>query len=131
MTISQSHMSYSDCYDAMNRALDDSQGVRIEVGTENEAIFFRMRCHKARAIDRRRNAEAYASDHPMHNASLYDPLVLRIRQNSGRTWIYIEQQGLHLGEIEPLSQLEPETEQLEGPEETLLLEQGEHVRRRV
>lgn len=114
MTISNSRGSYSDCYDVMDKALEDSKGVRVEVDDLDAAIFFRMRLHNARKIDRRDNSKIYSEEptHPMFNASIYDKLTVRIKRIEDQVWVYLEKSGINLGAVEGLS----EVSSLEKPE---------------
>lgn len=127
MTISTSHLAYGDCYEAMDRALTNSRGVRVAVADMDAATFLRMRMHQARVIDRRRKTEIYPEpDHPLHGASPYDKLVVRLRNEDGRTWVYIEQVSGLSNEIEPLGEeLAPTAEPIPEPEEILEVSEPE------
>ena len=97
-----------DVYDILDRALNDNRGVRIRFGREGDAIQLRLRIHEARHSERRRNRLAYDPGHEMHNRSIYDGLVLRIREDSGEWYLYIEHNTA--GEVESLSDIEREIE---------------------
>jgi len=122
VTISQSRGSYADCREIMDRALEDSEGIRVKQPGIDEATYMRMRLHQARSIDRRDNSDTYERGHPLHGASVYDPLVIRIKTDSdGQTWLYLERTNLERIEIEPLSTAPPlvsyePVKQLTGPE---------------
>ena len=108
MTISNQPLSYLDCYDVMDKALADVQGVRVQMRNNDEATFFRMRIHQARSIDRKRNKDTYDDPgHPMHGASLYDRLIIRIHEIDEVCWVYIQQSSMVLGAVEVLSEVEP------------------------
>ena len=108
MTISNSRLSYEDCYKIMDAALDDKIGARVKMVNHDAAVFLRMRLHTARSIDRRDNQQIYEEDDPLYGRSVYDKLVTRIRKIDDDIWIYVEQIGADLGEVEPLSAPAPE-----------------------
>ena len=114
MTIPTSALAYTDCYEAMDAALEDSHGVRIPVDDMDAATFFRMRVHQARKLARERNAQVYDKGHPLYASSEYDKLVCRIRKSNDQMYLYIEQIPSLSGKIEPLSEIE---EPEEVPEE--------------
>lgn len=128
MTISSSPLSYQDCYDLMTEALGDDKGARVKMADIDAAIFLRMRMHNARKLDRNANKEIYDPGDKMYNVSIYDKLVVRIRNIKGEFWIYVEQTSMGmLGTVEKLSEVveeEPEPV-LAGPVEEL-----EPIRRR-
>lgn len=103
MTISKSPASYEDCYRIMERALDDEHGLRIRFAMESDAIFFRMRCHQARALDRAKNADTYEKGHPLHNTTPTDCLILRIHEVDKAWWVYMEKIAIVAGAVESLT----------------------------
>jgi len=104
MALSNSPLSYEDCIQVLQAALDDPAGARIRFEDQKSATHFRMRCHQARVIDRRQNAESYPKESPLHNASAYDRLTIREpRRIEGEWWLYIEQTAVIPGKIESLS----------------------------
>lgn len=106
MSISTSRGSYKDCFDVWKAALDDAEGARVKMTDFDAANHFRMRMHTARAIDRRDNKEIYEQGDKMHGASIYDPLVVRIKNEEGEFYVYVEHVGNSLGKIERLSSKE-------------------------
>lgn len=102
MSISNSRQSYSDCYEVLDRALEDELGVRVQMKDRDAAIFFRMRVHQARKINRRDNVDQYEVGHPMHGASVYDKLMVRIKHEGEAVWIYVEKTAIP-GNVESLS----------------------------
>ena len=106
MSISTSRLSYQDCYEFMDHAMDDNKGSRIASGTKDNATFFRMRCHTARQINRTDNKRIYERGHPLYDASIYDKLVFRIKEDEdGQFWVYAEKTELDLESVEGLSGL--------------------------
>lgn len=71
----------------------------------DSAVHFRMRLHTARAIDRRDNAAVYPVGDPMHGTSVYDALIIRIKNIDGEIYVYAEHLSIEPGALEPLSQV--------------------------
>lgn len=108
MTLSTSTLAYTDCFAAMDAALADAKGIAIRLGTRSAADMFRMRCHYARALDRKANAETYDKGHPRHGVSEYDRLILRIREGeAGEWWVRIEENLITPTAVVSLSSGEP------------------------
>jgi hypothetical protein len=84
--------AYADCYDMMDKALDDEVGIRLAVESVSAGEQLRARCYKARAINRVHNAKIYPDpDHPLNDASVYDSLVCRVRiVDDEDVYLYIE-----------------------------------------
>lgn len=132
MSLIYSRSAYGDCYEVFDKAMEDQEGVRVKMPDYNAAVFFRMRMHQARKINRDDSKRIYDAQSPMFNASTYDKLVVRIKSDGDNWFVYVEHGGIDLGLIEPLSGVEalPEPEprgQIEAPKEPLMIE---HVRRR-
>ena len=107
MSISTSRLSYQDCIEFMDKAMEDDKGARIIFGIRDNATFFRMRCHTARQINRKDNRLIYSAGDPLYDASMYDKLVFRIREDEdGKFWVYAEKTELDPGTVELLSGLE-------------------------
>lgn len=115
MSLSRSPLWYGDCYEAMERALEDTKGVRLRVDTEGDANFLRMRLNQARVINREENLRTYAPDHPMYGRSAYDRLIFKVQRRKDKNglmadFVYLLQVDGTMPEIELLSELEPEVE---------------------
>lgn len=110
MPISNSRLSYSDCFTLLDGALADPKGARVCIGEYGQAIFFRMRVNQARAIDRKDNKEIYSEvDHPLHGRSIYDPILTRVLEDTdGQWWVYAIKTELDPSRVEGLSELENE-----------------------
>lgn len=119
MTISDSPLSYSDCYDAMERALEDPKGIRLKVNRVQDAYHLRMRLNQARAINRRENRRTYDPEHHLFGRSIYDRLMFKIKERTARdgspqVYVYLERIGdLKPELVEALSEVEPDGEELE------------------
>lgn len=119
MSLSNSRASYTDCFDLLDKALDEPRGTRVEIlSGPRAATHFRMRIHQARQIDRAENRVTYPDpDHHLHGRSPYDILVLRI-EDGPPCWLYLDKQKVDLGVIEPI----PEGYQIAPVEPVLRLE---------
>jgi len=106
MTLPNSFLSYGDCEEFFNKALEDSHGARVCMGAENDAMHFRFRCNQFRSLDRERNLELYPVGNKMHGASLFDEIYLTLREDTeGEWWVYARRRALG-GRVEPLSMIE-------------------------
>lgn len=103
MTISHSRLAYADCYRIMDAALADERGVKIKFTDEKHATFFRMRCHQARAIERRESKEIYDKGDLHWGVSQHERLILRIRPDGDLWWVLIEQAAVSPGDIVSLT----------------------------
>ncbi len=90
MPTPSSRSAYKVYYDVLDRALDSSAGIRIEVPSKGEAYQYRVRLHTARSLDRRLNRQSRRSDDPQYGMSDYDNLVVRVRDEAGKWWVYVE-----------------------------------------
>ena len=121
MSLSNSRLSYSDCYDLMDKALDEPRGIRVEVSDLNAANYLRMRMHHARQINRSENTRTYPdAAEPLHGRSIYDIFVVRIEEGPGSAWVYLDKQKVEIGRVEAIPETkqigaEPELLQIEGP----------------
>ena len=120
MSLSNSRLAYNDCFELLDRALDEARGIRIELASADAATYLRMRIHHARQIDRRENKATYPDlDHPLHDRSPYDILVCRIEPDAGRAWLHLDKQKVEIGRIEPIpaeAQIEyHQVKMIEGP----------------
>lgn len=110
MPVSNSRLSYTDCFTLFDRALDDKKGVRYQVNkgaSRGDAWQFRLRMHNARQIDRKDNKELYEVGAPLYGRSIYDPLLIQIKQDvEQKWWIYVVHTEIDGDEIEALSELE-------------------------
>lgn len=85
--------AYSDCYEILDQALADTEGVRVGFKTQDPCFVFRHRLNKARMIDRVTNKEVFTADHPMFGQSEYDKLTFTIREGGedepSPWWVYV------------------------------------------
>lgn len=134
MSISTSRLAYNDCFEVWEQALENPDGIRVKMTSHDEANYFRMRMHQARKIDRKDNLLAYEEGTKMHGASVYDPIVCRIRLRKEGTYLYLEQNKVDAGRIERLQDVEedePEVAMIEQRATPLLEHHVEPIKRRV
>lgn len=108
MTLPDSLLAFSDCVDIFERAMDDGRGCRVRCKDWDAASYLRLRLHKARALDRRKNQLAYEPGHQLHGASPFDEYVVRIKEvryegEGSRIYVYVEK--TERAEIESLGDL--------------------------
>ena len=141
-----SRNAYLDCYDLLDRALDEPRGIRVQLTEVNDATYLRMRIHHARTIDRSDNKKTYPDlAHPLHDRSPYDALVCRIEEANGSTFLWLDKQKVEILGIEAipadarieftepkaLAPPEPQAEiVIESPVVIEPLKQISHIRRR-
>jgi hypothetical protein len=89
MSTSNSRHAFEDCYDLLDRALESNTGVRMKMRVGEVAEQWRVRLHRARQLSRDENRERYQPDDPNYGKSVYDNLVVSMRQVDGAWWIYI------------------------------------------
>src|SRR5260370_6096068 len=108
MPLPTSLQSYGDCLDFFERVVDDPIGGRVFVGPYSDAHYFRLRCNKARMLHREENKKIHDENMPLYGASEYDPLQLKLREDSeGNWWVYAIRTQLKASDVELLSELEP------------------------
>jgi hypothetical protein len=111
MTAPTTRLSYGDAYDALDRAKDDLKGIRIKFSDYAAACTFRSRLHYARTVDRRDNTQIYDEGDPLYGRSVYDPLVVRIKEDTeGAWWVYVEHASIDSMIVESLSELDDAAE---------------------
>ncbi len=109
MPVSESRLSYTDCFTLFERALADPKGARYQVGDgeHGKNQYFVMRMHQARALDRKDNRAIYEPGEPLYGRSVFDVLVCQLKQDSEeKWWVYVSHTELDESQIEPLSELE-------------------------
>jgi hypothetical protein len=111
MAVSTSRLAFSDCFELLERAINDAKGIRIKFATFDDAFAFRLRIHKARQMDRVENKELYEEGHKLYGRSVYDQLTCKIRNFDGGSWLRIERLDAIEHYVESLSE-EPEEAEL-------------------
>lgn len=78
MTSTLSLLAHDDIRQALDRALESPNGIKLTFDRFERARSFRSRCNYFRANDRRQNKEQLPEDHPLHSNSIYDKLMFII-----------------------------------------------------
>lgn len=104
MASSRDRITYAPEYQVLDKALEDGTGVRLKFTEHGEAVHYRLRLHSARRADRQSNRETYEPGDDMYGKSVYDPLVVRLKEINGSTYLYVMLPKV--GHIETLSDLE-------------------------
>ncbi len=106
MPLPKSINAYLDCTDAYTRAVESvdagGPGVRIRLGSWAQANYFRMRMNNARAINRRDNTDVYSPGDPLYKGSVWDALMVTIREVDGEHYVYVEPHGVTIDAIEEI-----------------------------
>jgi hypothetical protein len=99
--------SYGDCLDFVEKVVDDPLGGRVCLGTFADASYFRLRCNRARQLHREENKKIHEKDMPLYGASEYDPMQLKLKEDTeGRWWVYAIRTQLNPSDVELLSEME-------------------------
>ena len=104
MAGSTSRLAYRDCYEVLDKALRNTKGIKVKVPDHGSGNNYRLRLHMARSIDRKDNQATYPEEHKLHGRSVYDPLVIRLRQEGKNWWMYVEKFSTENLEIESLGE---------------------------
>lgn len=80
MPLPKSLAAYPDCQEALDRALDSSKGVKIKPDKSPWRLQLRLRYFITRV--REENKKVYPPEHPMHGASPYDAMSIRVENGS-------------------------------------------------
>lgn len=104
MSLPTSFLSYATEFEALDRALADTKGIRINLGTYAQANAYRVRLHYARRLDRDRSKEMYKPGDPGYGTSSFDCIVCRLKEDTeGGWWVYLEKNEVIPGHVESLS----------------------------
>lgn len=102
MTTPTARSAYKVYYDILDRAIDSEAGIRIGFADQGEANQYRVRLHTARSLDRELNRITREPSDPDFGVSDYDNLVVRVRREDGKWWVYIKQ-NLPPAQVEELT----------------------------
>lgn len=108
MPVSDSRLSYSDCFTLFDRALDSTVGARYQVasGDHGKSRYFAMRMHMARKIDRLDNRQLHEEGTKMYGRSVYDALTVQLRPDTtGAWWVYVSHTNINPEDIEDLAEV--------------------------
>jgi len=95
MSLPETISAYPDCKELYERANEDPIGVRARMESEAAAKLFQMRMHQYRSLERRQSKRLYDRDDIRHGKSEFDPLVVKVREDTeGHWWVYVERANL-------------------------------------
>jgi len=103
MPTSSSRLAYDDIWPVLDRALNNNKTwTRVPCANIGEANQLRARINTARRIDRADNHRDFEKGHPLHNASVYDALCVRISEanEDGEVYVYLIKRDASMYEIE-------------------------------
>jgi len=93
--------NYSDCESYFTQALENPKGIRVALDTNGAAIHFMQKMNTYRSNQRKALAKVYGADHPLHNKTPWDDLVLRVDKEDP-TKVRIEPARLNVKGVETL-----------------------------
>lgn len=105
MTVSTSRLAFDDCFDLMDRTLEEPQGIRVRFPSFGAANYFRMRMHQARSLDREDNKLAYDKGERLYGRSIYDPIKATVEEQGKAWWLILKKysiEGLHIESLGPV-----------------------------
>ena len=102
MGMSKSYLSYDDCRDALERALQSKKGIRLEFTKKSQAFRFVSRACHFRVMDRKESLRLYDENHDMYGRSPYDKLIITRPSETivEITPIFLDLDSIALSEIE-------------------------------
>ena len=118
MSLPNSLLSYQDCLDVFERAVETPEGIRVRFSSSDDATHFRMRLHQCRRLQREQNAETYEEGHPMCGKSLFDGLTCTLRNLKSGSYVYLRHMTIHEAQIESLAEVTDEPEVFIPPKES-------------
>lgn len=109
MGVNSSPLAQEDIRQALDRALETEKGIKITFRSGSAkansatATYTRSRMHKLRAMDRKNNAQIYVKDHPMHNTSIWDGIIISKNDNEdGSSELLLTKSDLSKFEVEDI-----------------------------
>ncbi len=151
MSVPKSLLSYQDCLDYFDTALQYTEGCKVAVADINDATNLRLRLNNCRKLHREANAKMYPESDIMHGRSQYDKLMIKIkafgdddklyvvleRTDISRRAVegvgdYVEDEGLvPIEHSAPLQLSPPRSDELEVIEEAEIIEPPKAGLRRI
>jgi hypothetical protein len=104
MSWTRSPLSFNDVRDMFDRALSSEKGIKVREHSRAEVVSLRARFNYYRKTNRKDNADTYPKEHPLHNTSVYDVLILRIppRGAPDEFTLYIERRDASNYDVEEI-----------------------------
>lgn len=101
MTTPTSRAAYRPYYELLDRAMEAEKGIRVRVSDFGEAYQLRVKLHTARTLDRTLSRETYDLGDPKYGVSIYDGLVVKVKQDGDDVVVEIAP-GVAIGEVEEI-----------------------------
>ena len=106
MSLPSSLNHYEAEFETLDRCLSATRGIRVLMADHTTAMYFRQRLHQARALQRKKNSEVHAKGEPLHNASIYDSIIIKIKDDvEDNWWVYLEKNLIIPGVVEDLDEV--------------------------
>lgn len=102
MSLPTSKNSYLDCIEYLDRAMAETKGARIKIGSYDEGIRLRMRMHQLRAILRRDTKLIYSIGDPGYDTTEYDCLTLTVDLIAEQWYVVMKKNEIRVDAIEPI-----------------------------
>lgn len=115
MSLPTSKNSYLDCIEYLDRAMAETKGARIKIGSYDEGIRLRMRMHQLRAILRRDTKLIYSIGDPGYDTTEYDCLTLTVDLIAEQWYVVMKKNEIRVDAIEAI------------PDDTKQIEQDDFV----
>lgn len=111
MALPSSPQAYPDCYDFLEKCIDDIVGARKPFRDRGLAMEFRQRCYYFRTLTQRQNRSIYPPDDKRHGTSDYDEIRMTIETSEdGWFWVYGKKMSININDVESLSEIENDNE---------------------
>ena len=69
--------TYTDSEDYFEQALASARGIAVDFDTAGQATHFMQKLNAFRVKQRRTNAKVYPDEHPLHNKTPWDNIIVR------------------------------------------------------
>jgi hypothetical protein len=104
MNFSQSLLAFDDLRPHFDRALGSERGIKITCDSYSQAVILRARFNYYRKLDRQSNKRTYGEEHPLHNRSIYDRLILRVpkKGTADENCVFLEKRSPEAWKIEEI-----------------------------
>lgn len=104
MSVPKSLLSYRDCLDYFDTALQYSEGARVKVKDANDGFNLRMRLNNCRKLDREANIRLYPPNHRMHGCSAYDPIMVKVQRLGDEFFVVLERTDIQRKPVEGIGE---------------------------
>ena len=79
----KSILAHTNLREIFDRALDSAHGISVATKDHGAGVNLRQQLYSFRAADRTASVKIYEDpDDPKHGTSVYDPLIITVKENS-------------------------------------------------